>query len=97
MPAIKSTHKPKVSTNHSKRIQKWRKKPVVIEAEQFFPDKRPWPEGVLKNSMTGHWEIITLEGRLQVSPGDWIVTGIKGEKYAVKPDIFEKTYEPVQE
>lgn len=29
------------------------------------------------------------------SPGDWIITGVHGEKYPCKPDIFEKTYELV--
>ena len=28
-------------------------------------------------------------------PGDWIITGIAGETYACKPDIFEQTYEPM--
>lgn len=32
-----------------------------------------------------------------VSPGDWVITGVKGEKYACKPDIFEMTYEPIKE
>jgi hypothetical protein len=49
-----------------------------------------------------HWENInlipyawikTLEGDHKVSPGDWIITGVKGEKYPCKPDIFEQTYE----
>jgi hypothetical protein len=39
--------------------------------------------------------IETLEGRHEVTPGDWIITGVKGEKYPCKPDIFEETYEPV--
>lgn len=39
--------------------------------------------------------IRTLEGVMEVSPGDWIITGVNGEKYPCKPDIFEKTYEPV--
>jgi hypothetical protein len=30
-----------------------------------------------------------------VCPGDWIITGVKGERYPVKPDIFAATYEPV--
>ena len=30
------------------------------------------------------------------SKGDWIVTGVDGEQYPVKPDIFKKTYEPVK-
>ena len=32
-----------------------------------------------------------------VSPGDWIITGVKGERYSCKPDIFEMTYELVDE
>jgi len=93
---------------------KFRKKPVVIEAEQFWPDKKPWPEGVEGTQtpasdevtsagfatavFTGPMEysIDTLEGRaLNVQPGDWIITGIGGERYPCKPDIFEATYDPV--
>ena len=37
--------------------------------------------------------IYTLEGVMKASPGDWIITGVDGEKYPVKPDIFQKTYE----
>ena len=61
--------------------QKFRKKPIIVEVYQT--DK----------------EIIieTLEGSLIITPRDWIITGIKGEKYPCKPDIFEKTYEPVDE
>lgn len=78
---------------------KFRKKPIVIEAEQFFPDRLPWPEGVLGGeTLAGekapHY-VRTLEGNHVASPGDWIITGIKGEKYPCKPDIFEATYEPV--
>lgn len=36
--------------------------------------------------------IPTLEGNMKASPGDWIITGINGEQYPCKPDIFEKTY-----
>jgi len=38
--------------------------------------------------------IDTLEGVMEVRVGDWIITGVKGEKYPCKPDIFEMTYEP---
>lgn len=36
--------------------------------------------------------IDTLEGQMEVSDGDWIIMGIKGEFYPIKPDIFEQTY-----
>lgn len=77
---------------------KFRKKPVVIEAEQFLPDDDIFPEslGVYQDqsSETGY-SIDTLEGKHEVTPGDWIITGVKGEKYPCKPDIFAMTYESV--
>lgn len=36
--------------------------------------------------------ILTLEGRMEVSPGDWVIQGVEGEFYPCKPGIFEKTY-----
>lgn len=41
-----------------------------------------------------HWHgwIETLEGGHVVCPGDWIITGVQGERYPCKPDIFEETY-----
>ena len=54
-----------------------------------------WQDGEL------HARIKTLEDTKDswhyVSPGDWIINGVKGEFYACKPDIFEETYEPVRE
>jgi hypothetical protein len=40
-----------------------------------------------------HGWIETLEGGHTVCPGDWIITGIRGEYYPCKPNIFELTYE----
>lgn len=78
-------------------MAKFRKKPVVIDAEQFFINsENGWPAGVCKDgaSSTGY-AIDTLEGRaLEVAEGDWIITGVKGELYPCKPDIFAATYEP---
>jgi hypothetical protein len=45
--------------------------------------------------MKTHGRIETLEGEFIVCPGDFIITGINGEYYPCKPDIFDKTYEPV--
>lgn len=44
-----------------------------------------------------HGWIDTLEGGHIVCPGDWIITGVKGEFYPCKPDIFEMTYEKIEE
>ena len=80
-------------------MAKYRKKPVVIEAEQFNPDKARWPGGVVQCEIDPDkpkdYRIQTLEGPFVVTPGDWIITGIKGETYPCKPDIFAATYDPV--
>jgi len=39
----------------------------------------------------------TLEGNMMTNVGDWVIQGVNGELYPCKPDILEKTYEPVQE
>jgi hypothetical protein len=78
---------------------KFRKKPVVIEASLFIPTVKPWPDGIKEDlkSPTG-FSIGTVESKEghEVTPGDWIITGIKGERYPCKPDIFEATYEKVE-
>ena len=74
---------------------KFRKKPVIIEAVQFNGTSIE----AKKLNLTfdsGRWTIKTLEGFLFVSNGDWIITGVKGERYPCKPDIFEMTYEPME-
>lgn len=75
-------------------MAKYRKKPVVIEAVEFRAVD-PVPEGVEYNSK-GFAVIKTLEGELHVSEGDMIITGVKGERYPCKPDIFAATYEPAE-
>ena len=80
-------------------MPKFRKKPIVIEARQWFPGV--YIDGVdnthLPESFRDCAWIETLEGGHVVSPGDWIIIGIKGEKYPCKPDIFEETYELVED
>lgn len=39
--------------------------------------------------------IPTLEGFMEFGPNDMLITGVKGEVYPCKMDIFEMTYEPV--
>lgn len=50
---------------------------------------------VCGKAMHIHGWIDTIEGGHDVCPGDWIITGVKGEHYPCKPDIFNKTYEKV--
>lgn len=81
---------------------KFRKKPVVIEAIQFtqamMNGHDPWPDGVEEKHGAGPGFdacpiIHTLEGDMQVNVGDWVITGIKGERYPCRDDIFRATYE----
>lgn len=109
---------------------KVRKKPVIVEAHQWFKNGDHPEDGTERflqgefkgelyegkvvryfrrpdipgdtictkcgNTMHIHGWIDTLEDGHNVCPGDWIITGIKGEHYPCKPDIFEATYEPVE-
>ena len=105
---------------------KYRKKPVVVEATQWFcngdhpqdnsrviedGDDTFLSEGAVvrrynhpggiptcphcSRPLRVHGWIDTLEGGHIVCPGDFIITGVKGEVYPCKPDIFEATYEMV--
>lgn len=107
-------------------MAKYRKKPVVIEATQWFKNgdhpedcsdfsrcerfstegkvvrrfRRPDVDGdkvceKCSTTMREHGWIDTLEGGHIVCPRDWIITGVQGERYPCKPDIFEATYEAV--
>jgi hypothetical protein len=96
----------------------YRKKPVVVEATQWFKNgdhpfdgeadhegkvvryyRTPKEDGTrlcdhCDEAMCGHGWIDTLEGGHIVCPGDFVITGVKGERYPCKPDIFAATYEP---
>lgn len=89
----------------------YRKRPVVVDAVQWLahgddPDVRPLtPEDPCGNGpceVDGlrpevHGWISTLEAGHRVCPGDWLITGVKGERYPCKSDVFERTYEPAPE
>lgn len=98
---------------------KYRKKPVVVEAEVYkrgmedgFDNYCVWwdranvdcPEDCDESvrdvcdagrNLVKRPYINTLEGKHYINPGDYIITGVKGERYPCKPDIFEMTYEEV--
>ena len=91
-------------------MARYRTKPCEIEAiqwtgntteiKEFCGDKcsysiedAAWQVG--KGIPHEEFVIHTLEGDMKASPGDWIITGVEGEQYPCKPDIFEKTYQKI--
>ena len=87
-------------------MPRFRKKPVEIEAVRWWPgvdiegvcEYQAGPNHPDQPRGTPLFAVIdTLKGKMQVSPGDWVIKGIKGELYPCKPDIFEATYETVEE
>jgi len=86
-------------------MAKYRKKPVVVEAMQitwggslldiinFVGDDT----NILLRDEKGNLFINTLEGKMSVLINDYVIKGVNGEFYPCKPDIFEKTYEKVEE
>ena len=86
-------------------MQKFVKKPVVIEAiqynginiteiESFVGAKLPI---VCLSVEDTQLVIPTLEGDMKASKGDYIIKGIKGEFYPCKPDIFKQSYNMIKE
>ena len=83
-------------------MSKFRKKPVVIEAIQY-DGTHMTAHNIYDLShgqisyIDGKLTIRTPEGTMEASSGDWVIKGVKGEVYPCKPDIFEATYEAVNE
>ncbi len=80
---------------------KYRKRPIIIDAERWTGQNRhiigafiPFEK---RYFLSDSVRIITLEGTMIADVGDWIIKGIRDEFYPCKPDIFEATYEPVEE
>ena len=87
----------------------YRKKPIIVEAKKFDGNCLEISEWTAKFGTITNWKnmvslqgermlkIETLEGMMTAYPGDWIIKGIDDEFYPCKADIFEKTYELVEE
>jgi hypothetical protein len=89
-------------------MKKYRKKPVVIEAAQWVGDTLSEALDFCRENDLPSFAVVelkgksgliipTLEGEHVASKGDYIIKGIAEEFYPCKPDIFESTYEPVEE
>lgn len=91
---------------------KFRKKPVVIEAIMWngnnlkeiiaftglHPSAEKWTWQEYENVVrTEGLKIFTFEGPYMATIGDMIIKGVHGEFYPCKPDIFDKTYDAVEE
>lgn len=83
---------------------KYRKKPVIIDAEPFTEENKNRAFNFITCCRSADFDennspiikIKTLEGVMIARIGDWIIKGVNGEFYPCKPDIFEKTYEKVE-
>ena len=84
-------------------MAKYRRKPIIVEAEQWFPGKEV--AGVSKElilpsfKLTGNYCVMTIhKQKVILEPGDYILPEPDGiHYYPVKPDIFESTYEKVED
>ena len=79
---------------------KYRRLSAVIDAIQFdgsnYPECESFLEGHYDNTLK-HPNVTTPSGTVRVDVGSWIIKGVAGEFYPCKPDIFEQTYERVEE
>jgi hypothetical protein len=60
---------------------KCRKKPIIVHALQINDD----------------FEVSTMEGKLRGKPGDYLMFGVNGEKYPCAKEVFEKTYDRIED
>lgn len=89
-------------------MTQYRKKPVVIEAVRFDGSNPAEIKDFVGENCevdiydnrvifpVAHIVIHTLEGDMEVSKGDYVIKGVKGEFYPCKPDIFQQTYESAE-
>ena len=81
---------------------KYRKKPVVIEAIEWTGENVKeiatfmGIKSVPYDLNTRKLSIVTLEGIMEASKGDYIIKGVQGEFYSCKSDIFAETYEELE-
>ena len=84
-------------------MSKYIKKPVEVEAVQFdgTDESVEWLLPQLKSGEISRacnkLYIKTLEGVMEAKVGDYVIKGVNGEFYPCKPDIFEKTYEKIED
>ena len=88
-------------------MNKFRKKPVVVEAIQLTNDNLVFENLVefckprkfyIKQHKDELYGIVeTLEGDMKANLGDWVIKGVGGECYPCKPGIFNATYDKVKE
>lgn len=86
-------------------MPKFRKKPVVIDAVLWDGSIEAWlaitaisfPTVFTPKDESFDFYISTLEGDMLCRKGDWVIKGVNGEFYPCKPDIFEKTYDIVED
>ncbi len=80
-------------------MPKFKKRPVEIEAIQYVVTNAEEIHNFVGGIRMGQGfvEIHTLEGDMRAVNGDYIIKDINGEFYLCKPDMFEQTYDPIEE
>lgn len=83
---------------------KYRKKAVSVEARQLnlanIDQIAEWCKGFVKrreDNFEPSIQIMTLEGVITARLNDWVIKGVAGEFYPCRDDIFQKTYEVINE
>jgi hypothetical protein len=78
-------------------MPKFKKKPVVVSAEQYKPGAGLKGVIDMTDKFGQYGRVLTPNGPVKVSPGEWIITGVAGERYPISDEILKKTYDPVEE
>lgn len=87
---------------------KYRKKPIVVEAIKFdgtnfdeiqrFTNRKVCKTTTVDDYGTHiTYSFLTLEGEMRFCKGYYIIKGVADEFYPCQPDVFEATYEVIED
>jgi hypothetical protein len=87
-----------LSTDQPRAVQKFRRKPVVVEGEEFVVGRLPYPKEVcFCVDARGCAHVHNDRGLRRIQSGDWIVRTEKGVVYTETAARFKSMYEPVED
>ena len=83
-------------------MPRFQKRPVIVTAQQFFQDEFDAtqalpPGGCDCQAIQGGVHVHTLEGVYPLRHTDWVAQGIRGESSPMRDDLFEETYERLED
>ena len=77
-------------------MEKYTQLPMVVEAAQFWPEERPWPDHV--SWINGQYVLTARNHTYQIQPGDYVIklSDTPGNVRPESPENFRKMFQKVE-